>query len=35
MKPRLGKKVYCLYNDEILVDTVGYLGKNSFILSSF
>lgn len=35
MKPRLGRKVYCLYNDGILVDTVGYLGKNSFILSSF
>lgn len=25
MKPRLGRKVYCLYNNGILIDTVGYL----------
>lgn len=35
MKPKLGRKVYCIYGDGILVDTVGYLGKDSFILNSF
>lgn len=35
MKPGLGRKVYCLYCDGILVDEVGYLGKESFILSTF
>lgn len=34
MMPKLGTKVYCIYGDEILVDTVGYLGKESFIINS-
>lgn len=35
MKPKLGKKVYCIYDTGILVDTVGFLGKDSFIIDSF
>lgn len=35
MKPRLGRKVYCIYGDGILVDTVGFIGKDSFIIDSF
>lgn len=35
MKPKLGRKVYCIYGDGILVDTVGFLGKDSFIIDSF
>lgn len=35
MKPRLGRKVYCLYGTGILVTTAAYLGKNSFIISYF
>lgn len=35
-KPPLGKKVYCIYDDEcILVEEVGYLGKDSFIIADF
>lgn len=34
-KPRLGTTVYCIYGDGIFKDTVGYLGKDSFIVSSF
>lgn len=32
---KIGKRVYCLYENGILVDTVRYLGKDSFILKSF
>ena len=35
MKPKLGRKVYCVYGTGILVDTVGFLGKESFIVNSF
>lgn len=35
MKPKLGTKVYCIYNDGFFVDTVGYLGKESFIINGF
>lgn len=35
MKPKLGRKVYCIYGTGILVDTVGFLGKESFIIDSF
>ena len=34
MKPKIGRKVYCIYQDGIFVDTVGYLGKESFIVDS-
>lgn len=34
MKPKLGRKVYCIYDDGIFVDAVGYIGKNSFIVES-
>lgn len=35
MKPRLGRKVYCIYGQTILVETVGFLGKDSFIVENF
>ena len=35
LKPRLGRTVYCIYDNGIFVDTVGYLGKDSFIVESF
>lgn len=35
MKPKLGRKVYCIYGTVILVDTVGFVGKDSFIVDSF
>ena len=35
LKPRLGRTVYCIYEGGIFVDTVGYLGKDSFIVDSF
>lgn len=35
LKPRLGKTVYCIYGDGIFVDSVGYLGKDSFIIEGF
>lgn len=36
LKPKLGRTVYCIYHDEcIFADTVGYLGKDSFIVDSF
>lgn len=35
MKPKLGRKVYCIYGTGILVDTVGFVGKDSFIVDSF
>lgn len=33
--PPLGKKVYCIYDDGIIVEEVGYLGKESFIIADF
>lgn len=35
MQPKLGQKIYCIFGDGIFKDTVGYLGKDSFIVSSF
>lgn len=35
MKPKLGRKIYCIYGTGILVDTVGFLGKDSFIIDNF
>lgn len=35
MKPKLGRKVYCIYGTGISVDTVGFLGKESFIVDGF
>lgn len=35
MKPKIGRKVYCIYDTGIFVDTVGYIGKDSFIVDSF
>lgn len=35
MKPKLGTKVYCIYRDGFFIDTVGYLGKESFIINGF
>lgn len=35
MKPKLGRKVYCIYGKAILVATVAFLGKDSFLIDSF
>ena len=36
LKPTLGRKVYCVYGGNcILVETVGYIGKESFIIEAF
>lgn len=35
MKPKLGRRVYCIYNEAILVETVAFIGQESFIVSSF
>lgn len=35
MKPSLGKTVYCIYCGEINKETVGYIGKDSFIVEEF
>lgn len=36
MKPKLGQTVYCIYNEAcILVDKVGFIGKDSFIIKDF
>ena len=31
-KPKIGKKVYVLYNQGITVEEIGYLGKESFLV---
>ena len=35
MKPKIGTKVYCIYWDGILVEEVAFLGKASFLITSF
>lgn len=35
MKPKIGLKVFVLYKDCILVDTVAFIGSGSFLISSF
>ena len=35
MKPRLGREVYCIYEDTINVEEVYAIGKDSFIVASF
>ena len=35
MKPKLGRKVYCIYEIGIMVDYVGYIGKDSFIVEGY
>lgn len=35
MKPKIGQKVYCIMDDDILADKVGYIGKESFIIDDF
>lgn len=34
MKPRVGRTVYCIYGNSILVEKVGYVGADSFIIES-
>jgi len=34
MKPSLGKVVYCVYRDSIIVEKVYAIGKDSFFISS-
>ena len=33
-KPKIGKKVYVLYNQGITVENIGYLGKESFLVEN-
>ena len=35
MKPSIGRKVYCVYQDDLNEEEVGYLGKDSFIVDDF
>ena len=35
MKPTLGRTVYCIYSDCILIEEVYAIGKDSFIVASF
>lgn len=35
MKPALGRTVYCIYEESILVERVGYIGNDSFIIEDF
>ena len=35
MKPSIGRKVYCIYKNEIFEEEVGYLGRDSFIVDDF
>lgn len=35
MKPEIGTKVYCIYQDGVLVDTVEFIGDESFLIKSF
>lgn len=34
MKPRVGRTVYCIYGNSILVEKVGYVGADSFIIEN-
>ena len=34
MKPEIGRKVYCIYDEGILVDYVAFIGNESFIIDS-
>ena len=34
MKPKIGTKVYCIWQDSILIDTVEFIGSESFLLSN-
>lgn len=35
MKPKIGRKVYCIYGSGIMVDYVDYVGKDSFIVEGY
>lgn len=35
MKPEIGTRVYCVYDECILVEKVEFIGSESFIISSF
>ena len=35
MKPKIDTKVYCIYRDGILVDSVACIGNESFIIENF
>lgn len=35
MKPEIGTKVYCIYQDSILIENVEFLGAESFLIESF
>lgn len=35
MKPEIGTKVYCVYEDSILIEDVVFIGNESFLIKSF
>lgn len=35
MKPEIGTKVYCVYQDSILIEDVVFIGNESFLIKSF
>lgn len=35
MKTHIGQKIYCLFEDQITLEEVGYIGKDSFILANY
>lgn len=35
MKPEIGTKVYCIYNNGVLIDNIAFIGSESFIIESF
>lgn len=35
MKPKIGRKIYCIYGTGIMVDHVGFVGRDSFIVEGY
>ena len=35
MKPKLGSNIYTIYQDQIYLEVVGYIGIDSFIVEGF
>lgn len=35
MKPKIGDKVYTIWEDNVILETVEYLGTNSFLIEGY
>ena len=35
MKPKIGEQIWCVYQDQIIKETVEFLGKESFIIEGY